>query len=381
MKTATESANFDSYDKKIAAIIDYLHEQQKPNGGFRTLQFFRFAYLLKDLGVPTEYEDWYELDYSIWCTSILLYHLHEIDDIKIAEIKKKGSDYLEKVVENGVVRYLPGYKMAIWPTDVDDTGIVFAVLRQNGYQTYCNEDMIFANHDGKGNLYTWFVPRIRHLRHLKNFFWLAKDYLVNNVGYSKQFGFSVKQMLKIAKEYHSSTESAITANVFLYLGVDERTEIFLKTMIQHIEKDDAPIQYYPDLLSLYFQVARLYATGVKEIESLKDKIVNYVEGRQDPDGSVGGPFDTAIAALTLIYFQCWNRSSLNKAVNYIANHEMHAQGWKPFHACNDIDDTVHFGGPELTATMYLEILYRYQRHLLEGHTDSAHQTDEYIKEA
>ncbi|MBW8010816.1 MAG: sulfotransferase domain-containing protein [Chloroflexi bacterium] len=29
----------------------------------------------------------------------------------------------------------------------------------------------------------------------------------------------------------------------------------------------------------------------------------------------------------------------------------------------------------------LEVLYRYQRHILEEHTDSAHQTDELIKEA
>jgi hypothetical protein len=42
---------------------------------------------------------------------------------------------------------------------------------------------------------------------------------------------------------------------------------------------------------------------------------------------------------------------------------MHETGWKPFHYYNDTAGIFEDGGPEMTATLFLEALYRYRIHL------------------
>lgn len=348
-------------NEKISSIIGYLYEHQESDGGFRSLRFFRKQ--VYDYAKRTEHENWYYFGKCPFGTAIIVYHLHGINHPKVAEIKRKGCEFLQRGFENGVVRYVPAYDMPIEiPTDVDDTCLTMVALSQNGYKARCNVSMILSNTDGQGNFYTWLIPRLRHLWHPRNFWWLVRDSRTHTRR-MKSYGTESQQMKQIQEEYRDSSELAVTANVLLYLGIDGRTVTFLKTLIRRIKQDDVPLQYYANLLAHYFSVARLHDAGVKQLECLKQKIVSYIVGRQEPDGEVEGPFNTALAALTMIYFDCWGSESLDKAIRYVAFHEMHEKGWRPFHYNNDLYGGFYDGVAELTATFYLEVLFKYQRHL------------------
>jgi len=222
--------------------------------------------------------------------------------------------------------------------------------------------MLLANTDGAGNFYTWIVPRLSHLKYPKNYLWVLWDYAKINLK-SLKYGWNPRLIWTVTKEYWYKTEPAISANVILALGVNEQTKPYLDTLIRRIESDDVPFQYYGTILAPYLHIARMFAAGIKEVGVLEDKIVAYIDAQQKKDGDVEGAFNTAMAALSLIYFNRWDHPALHKAVDYLTKHEMHESGWLPMPFSNDVYGGFLDGGAEMTATFFLEALYHYREYL------------------
>jgi hypothetical protein len=163
------------------------------------------------------------------------------------------------------------------------------------------------------------------------------------------------------REYRRSTDPGVAANVLLSLGESTATRKHVDRLIDVVAGESPPLDYY-GILALYFHVARLYQGGVKRVGVLRRKIVAHLEKLQSPDGRVEQEFFTAAAALTLIYFEQWDSEALERAVRYLALHPMHQSGWKPFHYYHDTAGVFEDGGAEMTATLFLEALYRYRVH-------------------
>jgi hypothetical protein len=349
-------------DNKIEAIIDYLTYAQKEDGEFKTLRYFKSH--VDDYVTETEHTDWYDFGKCPFAAANILYHLSEIHHPKVYEIIKKGCLFLSEGFENGVVRYIPGrYKNIDFPADVDDTALTAAALIKNGYPVDVNIKMILANSDRKGNFYTWLIPRINHLKHPGNFYWLCRDLILQH-SQNLKYEVATKSRNQRFKEYKTSREPGITANVLLLTSINRSTKKHLATLIKRMRNNDIPLQYYSNILAEYFQVARLYKAGVMELITLKDQIVSDILLKQNQNGEVENPFNTALAALSLIFYVCWDLPALEAMINYVVSNPMHEEGWRPFHYCNDLENVFEDGGAELTATFYLHIInsWRYKHY-------------------
>ena len=346
-------------DARMLAIVDYLGRQQSENGEFRTLRSFLGE--VGDYVTPTEFEGWYSFGTCSFLAASIVFHLDQIDLPGVAEIKRKGCEFLLKSLENGVVRYQPAYAKTIdIPPDVDDTSMVSSALQQNGRDPRTNVTMVLDNSSRAGDFYMWIVPRWGHLRHPRNLIWLVKDYLQCRKMMRK---WATQEIMDYTfREYLRSTDAGVAANVLLSLGESAKTRKHVDRLIEVVDGEGPPLDYY-GVLPLYFHVARLYHAGVKRVGALQRKIVAHLERLQTPDGRVEQEFLTAAAALTLIYFEKWDSERLERALRYLAFHPMHQSGWRPFHYYHDTAGVFEDGGAEMTATLFLEALYRYRVHL------------------
>ena len=345
-------------DSRIEAIIDFLTHAQKEDGEFKTLRNFRSQ--VENYVTKTNYEGWYDYGKCPFATANIMYHLSEIRHPQVTEIIKKGCLFLTEGFENGVVRYVPGrYKNIDFPADIDDTALAAAALIKNGYPVNVNIKMILANSDSKGNLFTWLIPRTNHLKHPRNFYWLSQDLILQH-NQNRKYATDTKNRKHRLQEYKTSREPAITANVLLLTGINRSTKKYLSSLSMRLRNNDIPLQYYSNILVVYFHVARLYKSGVRELITVKDQIVSDILSKQNQNGEVENPFNTALAALSLIFYDCWDLPALESMIHYIVSSPMHEEGWRPFHYCNDLDNVFEDGGAELTATFYLHIIYSWR---------------------
>lgn len=348
------------FNERIDSIVRFLSEEQTPDGEFRMLR--SFTKTVGDYVRPTKYQGWYDFGRSTFATATILYHLQHIHHPTVERMKEKACNFLKRRIEAGVFRYTAAYDKPIdIPPDIDCTCIALAALQSNGCRLRGNRSMILSNTDRQGNFYTWFIPRQRHLKQPQNFFWLVRDRWTWKRR-MLSYGTSAGEMVKIEDEYKHRNEPAVAANALLYLGIDPRTKISLETMIRRIERGDLSLEYYGDNLVAFFHLARLYQAGVERVLDLKPMILSTICSRQSPDGNTGGPFNTALASLVWIYFKCWDDVHLNKAIHYLALHEMHEKGWLPFHYANDCYNVFQDGSAGLLALFYLEALYRCRQH-------------------
>jgi hypothetical protein len=342
---------------KIENIINYLHEMQQEDGEFPTLRYFPIK--LGDYVNETQYQDWYDFGKCPFAAANIAYHLRNIKLPQVEKIISKVCIFLLAGMENGVARYVPAYHQDIdFPTDIDDTCLALMVLKKNNIDVVANDKMIWGNVTPEHDFFTWFMPRRKHLWTPLNYFWLLKDAKKCR---EKTIAFN-GDVKTIFQEYDDSSEPAVAANVLLYLGELPSTEKYISRLIDRIERNDVPLQYYSELLFVYLHIARLYESGVKSIGVLKNKIFNYIEDIQETNGCVSNTISTAIAAITLIYLGYIDSDVTKKAVEYIANDDMHEMGWVPMHYCNDRWEVFIDGGPELTAAFVLEAMYMYKQY-------------------
>lgn len=345
-------------NQRITNIIQFLRDNQGSNGEFRTLRSFHGA--AGTYVKPTEYSGWYYFGKCPFSTANIVIHLRGIDLPHVQEIINRACEFLAKGSERGVWRYVPSYSTAVhFPADVDDTALSLFALKQNGYKTRDVQMMISRNISSHGMFYTWLIPRWRQLANIADFLWLTKDFL-RSYRQAIRYGHNIPELFR---EHKWSAESAITANVILYLGENSKTSKSIDLLIKQINSQELVLQYYYGVPYTYFHVARLYHAGIKRAGLIRDKILSDLADRQQQNGQIENGLITALAALTFIYFGCWQSEVLQKAIYYLAGDAMHEKGWKPMTCWTDLEGKIfRDGSAELTATWYLEAIYRYSQH-------------------
>jgi hypothetical protein len=352
------SISTEKLDEKIEAIVDYLCERQLADGCFPTLRTFDGE--TPDYASPSEFDDWYHWGSCLWIAAVIAYHLCSVNSPKLVAVREKLSDYLEGCTEFGLARYESAHlKPRDYPADVDDSSAVCIALRRNGREAPFNEDMVVNNVGATGMIHTWIVPHWRQFKNLQNGLWVVRDFLAVHLR-AARYRWNPVVTIAIAWEYWRCAEQTVVSNVLLATGINKRTRSHLERLIHNVETDNLVLQYYDSPMAIYFGIARLYEADIEEVGVLREKVVKYITKQQDDSGEVESPLLTSVAALTLIYFECWEEPALDRAIQYLASHEMHDNGWKPFHIANDTWGLFNDGGAELTATFYLEALYRYR---------------------
>ncbi|WP_426195255.1 hypothetical protein [Massilia sp. DWR3-1-1] len=376
-QSLTAASGADDVDLAAActAIVDYLASSQGADGSFPTYRAFPAA--VPSYVGATAFAHWFSFGECPFCTANIVYHLADIDVPGVAAIIRKGCASLARGMENGVARYVPAHAKPIdFPTDVDDTCLAALALERNGVASGVNLAMVFENITPGGDILTWLVPRpapwYRRVRHRAERRWLRADKAVSDAA-MRAYGTPAAVMALIDAEYRDSFEPGIAANVLLHCGITPRTRVLLARLIERIETAQMPPGYYASLSVAYFHVARLAVHRIDQLERVKPTILAHFAALQQADGMVETPFHTALAALSYMYFEAWEAPQLARAVDYLARHRMHTEGWLPWHYCNDLHGVFIDGGAELTATLYLEVLYRWHQRSVAGRANGINQ--------
>ena len=81
--------------------------------------------------------------------------------------------------------------------------------------------------------------------------------------------------------------------------------------------------------------------------------------RQGAEGEIGSGLETAMAALTMMYFDAWDTPALERAIVRLADDPMHRNGWQPIAYANPPTRAFSDGCAGLTAVFYAEALHRW----------------------
>ncbi len=345
-------------EEKAEGLVSYLESRLRKQGRFRTLRRF-----LGDVGSyarPTEYDGWYEFGDCPFAAASIAIHLPFLGDERLAELGRQVCEYLVPALENGIARYAMRRDGPIpFPADVEDTCLVGAALRANGFPVALNVNMIAANVDSRGRFYTWLVPRLRHLRHPRNFLWLCRDQRRCRA-LMKSYGTSRGRLSQMANEYRISREPAVAANVLLCPEVRGRCPAAVTALVEQVLDGDMPQQYYGSRLAAWFHLARLSAARVEPIGAIKAIAAKELALAQREDGSWGTPFQTAMGLLASMYLGIGSAESRERGVRNLLRLEWHEKGWVPFPYYNDLYDVFEDGSAELTAVLVLEALLRWR---------------------
>src|SRR5690606_37214572 len=96
-------------------------------------------------------------------------------------------------------------------------------------------------------------------------------------------------------------------------------------------------RWHLNACSFYYAVSRAFANGVEELEPLRALIVRRIEQLQAPDGSIGNPSETAMAAASLLNFGRLG-IAVDRAVGWLIDCQREDGSWEA-HA-------LYYGGPK-----------------------------------
>lgn len=244
------------------------------------------------------------------------------------------------------------------PPDIDDTVCCSLVLRQQKVEFTPNTDLILANRNNKGLLYTWFSPRLPAPLNLS--YWrIALRTLLNPLAFCLFW--------TVNESKPDDVDSVVNANALCYLGARQETEPLIRHLCEIIEKDEeqSSDKWHLSPLNLYYSVSRALFMGVQELHKIRELVISKIGALSHPDGMIGtSSLDTALAACALINLQNGG-DLLDSAIQHLLNQQREDGAWSR--------SPLYYGGPkkyfgwgseELTAGFALEALARYREFTL-----------------
>ena len=304
-----QEASLPDVEQAISKGLSFLHSSQLPYGEFRMCFW-------TERGEPPM------LDSSPFVTTFVLHSIGLAQDRRVEEMTEKAIRFLlaEKQA-NGVWTFWSS-RNDNWdkklPPDLDDTVMASRVLRDRGIPVD-NLDLVCGNQDEDGRFYTWVADQSREDR----------------------------------------IDSVVNANVLFYLGENESTEgaiAYLNRVVAE-GKEIESTYYYSDPLSLYYCIARAYASGVASLAKSRHAIVDRTRRRQKKDGSLGDELLTGLAACALLDLH-HRGSAINGAIQSLLATQGEDGSWHraPFFAGKG----GHWGSEELTTAIAVEALVKYR---------------------
>ena len=271
--------------------FETISQGQLENGEFKTFLFF-----------PDKPENgWIYAGPSVFITSSIAINLLKNHNIKAKKICKNAAQYIRsQMEEDGLWRFYPHHGIFKFntPMDIDDTCLASYILQKENISYPDNKKLIYKQINKKGEFYIWFLPRLIILSNIKNFFRFLFD-----LRYSFPIFFPLKGRTSAALINYKDTEHAVNANAILYLGENLKTKKTINHLVEDLLFGSNHNQYfYPSILYTYFHVSRLYSDlEIKQIENLKNKVINYFKNEYDIDKM--NIQEKAIAILTLLNFK------------------------------------------------------------------------------
>ena len=321
----------------INRLLQQLKNKQKENGCFETYQ--------RNIFHPQK--GWQPVQDSPFFTANILLAIQEVDDPIVKEIQEQGFRFLRSTMEvNGLWRFWHHTSSHLSvPFDADDTSVCSQALLANN-MILNNKYLLLANKDKKGYLINWFFPRKEFLL-MQNYFWkfLWDVFRCSKAIISKKITYTEK-------------DTAVAANILLYLGESEVTKEYIQMVIKEILEDNIVLHYYEDRIILYYHISRAYAAGVVSFNKVRNTIHQHLINQEKK--GFNNILLSSTALTILIHFGL--DSSLQKRI-----YESIKTGFERNKECghNEYfitkDRYFWFGSDALTTALVLEALHCYQK--------------------
>ena len=320
----------------VSKAIDFLYHSQLPYGEFRT-----YASSEESL------EKTFSFDSSPFVTSLVLYSISFIDNVRVREMTSKALDFLLDEVEgSGLWSYWSSRnsRHKLLPPDLDDTCCISHILMQNHRLLPSNTEIILANRNRDGQFYTWLVPR-------------------PTLG--SKFAEEINRVLKPAALLPlllsgsiDDVDGVVNANVLFYLGENENTKKTIDYLVDIVlnETEGNCSRFYIDRHSFYYMLSRAYFNGVLSLAKTKDSVISRIIPMQDNDGAFGNELLTALAACSSLNFGS-RISLLSKAIRYLIRTQKKDGSWRRLPMF--LGPAPYYGSEELTTAFCVEALGRY----------------------
>ncbi len=226
-------------------LISTLLSKQKPNGEF-------------ELFASTGDRKKFYIGESPFLTAHIIYHLHEIDDLRVHTIVGKALDFLEKIDYTDKRIYKFWYNNAIGtafpflPFDLDDTALVNQVLSLYKRKTV-NRHVLLNNRSNDKLFYTWLKPSFKTLIQSPDYFFLFAEYL-------KSYRVFLKNANKLKMAEFDDSEIIVRMNVYIMMAINGYTTEIAEKEIpfnnEDIKKELSSSLHYDNAAMYYLTLAK-----------------------------------------------------------------------------------------------------------------------------
>ncbi|GAB2686610.1 hypothetical protein GCM10027037_05730 [Mucilaginibacter koreensis] len=277
---------------------------------------------------------------------------------KIEAMLNNIARFLMQHREQGSVwkHYVQGHPLyKVSPCDIDDTVCASAFLSAMQVSLPPNKNAILSNVEPNGLLYTWFTLRA-NLNFNATYLRLVLKELAMPIA-----------SFKFWNTYSCSrkdVDAVVNANALYYLGDSFNTQPiidFLISIIQQRQEADCD-KWYRNVFTVYYFMSRNYKKGIDKLEAIRQPIINRILKSINPDGCIGNSIlDTCLALCTLYNFNSYNEV-LASSIQYIIQNQASNGSWvrRRFYY-SDAAQSVGWGSEELTTSLCLEALNRYNK--------------------
>ncbi len=344
---------------RVDAILAALAGLQEDDGEFAAQRYFHGP---SHGGVtPTAWPGWFRFGKCPFFTATIVYHLRDLPQPAASTLRERACDFLAGCFEGDLVRYVPARYQEVWfPLDVDDTCLVRKMLRDAGRPLPGDDARLLANRNRRGQFYTWFVPRPGMFRMPGHLARLCRDTALWLRRLHRQ---DSRNAWRLVREYWSTQEPAVDANLLLYFGNDARITGLAARTVQALRRRQVDLEYYDSLLVPYFHAARAHRDGVEGLGELAGEFRTYLAGRAATGGPDGNAINAAMTALTLIYFDSWDAPELAEAMAMVHANPMHTTGWAPAAYANPVNRAFSDGSAALTAVLHADAIQQHAARL------------------
>lgn len=318
----------------ISKSLDFLHQNQLDYGEFKT--YFSLDKAMMP-GTCT-------FDSTPFTTTFVIFSISLIKAPRVSQMIQKAIQFLvEERKTGGVWRFWSSRspKNKLCPPDLDDTACVAYALKKYysplvySFLFGSNLKIFLNQRNEQGLFYTFIVPNLPR----------------------------------------NPIDSAVNANVLLYLGECEETKPvcdYLNNLVLNNQEKGSD-RYYSET-ALYYFMSRAYFHGASSLRKAQNAVVQRTLALQQENGSFGNDLNTALAVCTLLNYQHDDSVVLERAIHSMLERQGENGAWSKVPLWRATPEIVwggeasdwsegFWGSEELTTAFSIEALARYKQRL------------------